>query len=225
MRESECSSSVLFSQFSDTPIVKPLILSNRKHTDCGSDMTNGKRMDIWTATRTVLEESPGLKASELLARVKHRTGLGRSTVYSHLESFDVQGKIEREKGKYWLEGQKTLSTKSYAKKTSVKHSKDILLGLHAILSSDQLWFPQEAAWAIEVQFGGGIFRKFAEEHLESGYPEIYEKLKEYRNLSSKDVIGTRRKTFAELKNEICRLDYRIGAKLAKLLGECELCVK
>lgn len=59
-------------------------------------------MDIWTVTRTVLEKNPGVKAKYLIKELEGKTGLARSTIYEHLGSFDLRGKIQREKGHYFL---------------------------------------------------------------------------------------------------------------------------
>lgn len=73
------------------------------NTDCGAKLSNVKRMDVWTVVRTVLEKSPGIKAKELIRKVREKTGLARSTIYDRMASFELQGKIYREKGRYYLE--------------------------------------------------------------------------------------------------------------------------
>jgi predicted transcriptional regulator len=73
------------------------------NTDCDLDLSNVKRMNIWTVVRTVLEKNPGIKAKELIKKVRGKTGLSRSTIYEHLNSLVLRGMIYREKGKYWLE--------------------------------------------------------------------------------------------------------------------------
>jgi len=60
-------------------------------------------MDVWTVVRTILEKNPRIKAKQLIVEVRKKTDLSRSTIYEHLLSLDLQGKIYREKGLYWLE--------------------------------------------------------------------------------------------------------------------------
>ena len=67
------------------------------------ELSDGKRMEILTAVRTVLKKSPGIKAKELIRKVHDLTGLGRSTIYEHLFSFVHKGKIYREGSRYWLQ--------------------------------------------------------------------------------------------------------------------------
>lgn len=80
-----------------------------------------------------LEKNPGIKAKELITKVRDKTGLSRSTIYSHLESFDLQGKIHRERGRYWLPGQKraeALELDKTFRDFIVKESSEIT-GIHA----------------------------------------------------------------------------------------------
>lgn len=65
-------------------------------------MSNVKTTDLWTTVRTVLEKNPGLSAKYLIKQLRGKTGLSRSTIYEHLSSFELRGRIQREKGKYWL---------------------------------------------------------------------------------------------------------------------------
>lgn len=60
-------------------------------------------MDIWTVVRTVLEKNPSIKAKELIAKVREKTDLSKSTIYDQLASLELQGKFYRDKGRYWLE--------------------------------------------------------------------------------------------------------------------------
>jgi len=67
-------------------------------------------MDIEKVIRTVLRISPGIRAKELVARVRAKTDLSRSTIYEHLTTLCRKGKIYREKGRYWLEKPEKLET-------------------------------------------------------------------------------------------------------------------
>lgn len=90
-------------------------------------------MDISTVVRTVLEKNPGMKAKELIAKVREKTGLSRSVVYGHLGSFEVQGKIYREKGRYWLEKPQKIEEQS---------SNEFLLHLNlskVVAAIERLW--------------------------------------------------------------------------------------
>lgn len=60
-------------------------------------------MDFEQVIRTILKKSLGVSAKNLVVRVHAKTGLSRSTVYEHLHSMNLRGKIYREKGFYWLE--------------------------------------------------------------------------------------------------------------------------
>lgn len=88
-------------QFCSTPVRK-IKGVEPPNTDCERKLSNGRRMDIWTATRTVLEKNPGIKAEYLIEKLRGKTGLSRSTIYEHLGSFELQGKVKREKGHYYL---------------------------------------------------------------------------------------------------------------------------
>ena len=59
-------------------------------------------MDIWIVTRTVLEKNPGIRAKSLLEKVEKKTKRSRSTIYEHLNSFELKREIHREKGRYYL---------------------------------------------------------------------------------------------------------------------------
>lgn len=71
-------------------------------------------MDIWTATRTFLKRNPGVRRKELLPYVIRKTGKGKSAICDEWSSLDLQGKIYRDKGRYWLEkpSKEKLSKKS-----------------------------------------------------------------------------------------------------------------
>ena len=60
-------------------------------------------MEIEAATRTILEKSPGLRAKDLLLKVKHWTGKSRSTIFQEWESLVLRGELYRKKGRYWNE--------------------------------------------------------------------------------------------------------------------------
>lgn len=64
-------------------------------------MSNGKRKDIWTITRTIIEKNPGIKAKFLIQELREKTGLSRSTIYEHLTSFKLRKNISTEKGHYF----------------------------------------------------------------------------------------------------------------------------
>jgi len=66
-------------------------------------LSNVKRMDIDKSIRTVLKKSPGIQAKFLVKEMREKTGLSRSTIFEHLGSLKLRGKIYCEKGRYWLE--------------------------------------------------------------------------------------------------------------------------
>ena len=70
--------------------------------DCVLRLSNVERLNIWTVTRTILEKNPGIKSGQLWKKVGEKTGFGRSTIYDDFSSFELQGKLYREKGKCFL---------------------------------------------------------------------------------------------------------------------------
>jgi len=165
-------------------------------------------MDIWVVVRTILEKNPGIRAKELIPKLRERTGLARSTIYSHLRTFDIRGKLCREKG-YYLPFQFEIYTKMrlpvgekiFASKAdyeaALKHSKDLVLGLEAILAEDPRWFPQEAGWAFQVRTEGIGLKQFAEEHLRKSYRSIYQKVEAYREMKEKYKLILMQKGYSE----------------------------
>ena len=77
------------------------------YTNNWQELSNVKRMDIWTAVQRVLEKNPGIRAKFLIPELEEKTGLARSTINEHLTSFDIKKKIYREKGRYWLKKPET----------------------------------------------------------------------------------------------------------------------
>ena len=64
-------------------------------------------MDVWTATRIILEKNPGLKRKFLLPKVRKKTGLGHSAVHEEWRRLvDYQKKLYRVKGCYYLKDPK-----------------------------------------------------------------------------------------------------------------------
>lgn len=95
-------------------------MSEATITDCDYKLSNGKRVDFWTVVRTILEKNPGCRAKKLVAEVRARADRCKSTLYPHLESWILQGKCFREKGKYYLPEQ------WYRHKRELEHSFRIL---------------------------------------------------------------------------------------------------
>jgi len=159
-----------------------------EHTDCVLKLSNVKRLDIWTVIRTILEKNPGIRARELIEKMREKTGLSRSTVYAHLYTFHNQGKVHRVKGRYWLS---TTENKGKGKRSTLRHSRQLILGLEAILAEDWPLYrssePSEerAQWEEKIEREGIGLKEFAIEHLRSGYPSTYEKMKQWRNLKEK----------------------------------------
>jgi hypothetical protein len=166
------------------------------HTDCDADLSNVKRMDIWTAIRTILEQNPGIKSGQLWRKVREKTGLSRSTLYVHFDSLAERKKICRDKGRYFLPEQFEvyIRTKKYPKKRflskadleiALNHSRKLILGLEAIFVDDQFWYPQAEPWATMVRTEGISLKRFAMEHLKSGYPVIFKKMMTYFEIREK----------------------------------------
>lgn len=147
-------------------------------------------MDVWTAVRTILEQNPGIKSGQLWRKVGEKTDYSRSALYEQFDSFEEQGKIVRDKGKCFLPEQYDVyvSTKKYPRKrfvskadleVALNHSRKLVLGLEAIFVDDQLWYPQMEPWSSDVRTEGVGLKRFAEEHLKTGYPAIYKKMRAY----------------------------------------------
>lgn len=49
-----------------------------------------------------MENNPGLRAKDFIEKVKGKTGLSRSTIYVHLDSFVNDEDIFRDKCRYWI---------------------------------------------------------------------------------------------------------------------------
>lgn len=142
-------------------------------------------MDIWTVVRTILEKNPGINGGQLWRKVQEKTGLSRSTIYDHLYTFHNQDKIYRKKGRYWLS---TIDSEWKGRRATLRHSQQLSLGLEAILAEDWTFYrPYEpsrerAQWRDKIEREGIRLKEFAIEHLRSGYPDTYDKLKRWRKL-------------------------------------------
>ena len=208
-------------------------------------------MDVWTAVRTILEENPGIKSGQLWRKVGEKTGRSRSTLYVHFDSLVEQEKIHRDKGKYFLPEQYDvyITTKTYPKKRFVSkadleialnHSRKLILGLEAIFVDDQLWYPQVEPWATVVRTEGISLIQFAEEHLKSGYPAIYKKMRTYldvreelkqliqKNCYSKEFVDDARRSLRtsiapseymteEIKNFILSRSKKVPRDLGRIM--------
>lgn len=177
-------------------------------------MSNVKRMDIWKVVRTVLEKNPGLKGGQLWRKVRGKTGLSRSTIYYHLESFGMQGKIRREKGRYWLP-----KSRLKGRRATLRHRRQLSLGLKAILGED--WFlyrPYEdrsevrARWREEIEYKGIRYKELATEYLRKNYPKIYDKMQHRRKLreKAKEALLKEGKTEQEGKNIVNLVTFAEG---------------
>lgn len=200
------------------------------HTDCDAELSNVKRMDIWTAIRTILEENPGIKGGQLWKKVREKTGLNRSTIYVHVESLVERGKIFRDKGKYFLPNQYEfyVSTKKYPKKRFVtktdleialNHSRKLILGLEAIFVDDQLWYPQAEPWATKIRTDGISLKNYAKNHLETGYPTVYEKMKTYLDVSEELERLIHKKSYSKELVDDVRRSLRISIAPSEYMTE------
>ena len=171
-------------------------------------MSNVKRLDVWTVVRTILEQNPGIKSGQLWRKVGEKTGYGRSALYERFDSFEEQGKIVRDKGKCFFPEQYDvyISTKKYPRKrfvskadleVALNHSQKLVLGLEAFFVDDQLWYPQVEPWASEVRTEGMSLKRFAEEHLENGYPAIYKKMRAYLEVREELKRLTQKKGYSK----------------------------
>lgn len=67
-------------------------------------MSNVKRMDLWTVVQNYLEKNPaGVTAGALIKEAMKKTGLSRATIYEDIGRWYNQGKLYREKGRYYSE--------------------------------------------------------------------------------------------------------------------------
>ena len=200
------------------------------HTDCDTDLFNVKRMNIWTVVRKILEENPGIKGGQLWKKVGEKTGLSRSTLYVHFDSFIERENIFRDNGKYFLPEQFEVYTltKKYPKKRFVtkadltialNHSRKLILGLEAFLVDDQLWYPQIEPWATMVRTGGIDLKNFAKDHLESGYPAIYEKMRTYLDVREELKKLIEKKSYSEELVNDARRSLRVAIAPSEYLTE------
>jgi len=61
-------------------------------------------MDLWTVVQDYLEKNPaGVRAGALIKEAMKKTGLSRATIYEDVSRWYNQGKIYREKGRYYSE--------------------------------------------------------------------------------------------------------------------------
>lgn len=73
-------------------------------------------------------------------------------------------------------------------KIALKHSKNVLLGLEAILAEDWALYrhrepsAKRAKWMDKIQNEGYRYKEFAIEHLQSGYPDTYKKFQRWRTI-------------------------------------------
>lgn len=111
------------------------------------------------------------------------SGLPQTTVDRILREFEIYGLFEkRVDGRWaWFEHVRHYKT---AKELEMfaDHSKQLISALEALLAEEEdLWLPQE--WKHAENIEQAIMEKhtrFAEEHLRTGYPEMFDKLTKLR---------------------------------------------
>jgi len=116
-----------------------------------------------------------------------QTGIPEKTLDRILEEFRVLGIIEKVNGYWRLKSETPYKTKDEYD-IALQHSKKLLIGLEAILAEDRLgWQPLIGRGDLlaKVEEEGELAKPFAEAHLRTGYPNIYKKLVEYRELNAK----------------------------------------
>lgn len=63
---------------------------------------SNRRIDVESVIQTIIEKNPSIRANELIKRLMKQTDLSHSTLYEHLGSMKIRGKLCREKGRYYL---------------------------------------------------------------------------------------------------------------------------
>jgi hypothetical protein len=163
-------------------------------------------MDYWTVVRTILEKNPGIRAKELITKLRGRIGLSRSSIYEHLGSLELKGRIEREKGRYYLTGHKPLSTSlALEREDALSHSVLLIPALERIahLYEMSCYYDVEE----DRKEGDPFFNNdCAREHLRA-YPNIWslferrdsaiQKAQEIRETLYTRIIQRLRKEFPE----------------------------
>lgn len=142
-------------------------------------------MDIDTAIRTIIENSPGIRAEYLVDKVIEKTGCARSTIYDHLGSLVAKHEIFRKGGQYYL-----YEPRGVESRLRKEHTKEIIAGLLALTGRGKYTITGEI-----VQDPGKI--EVANQHLKTGYPTIF-------HLSTTDGHGFQKRLnrlIDELKNE------------------------
>lgn len=78
--------------------------------------------------------------------------------------------------------------KQPVKRGTLKHSRQLSLGLEAILAEDWTFYRHQepsrerACWREKIELEGNRLKEFAAEHLRSGYPATYERMKHLKML-------------------------------------------
>ena len=143
-------------------------------------------MDFEEVLWTILEKNPILKAKFLIDELGEKTDLARSTIYQRLTSLIMQGKIMREKGYYSLPEKKFKS-----KHRNTRARRQLSLGFEAILYEDwALWRIEEPSFERakleeRIEREGQQFKKFAVEHLKTGYRSTFKKMERWCKLKDK----------------------------------------
>ena len=159
-------------------------------------------MDFWTVLRTILEKNPGIAAKKLIEKLRGRLHLSRSTIYERLGSLDLQGKIEREKGRYYLKGQKPLpSSILLERESALFHSVLLIPALERIagLYSSSFYYDEED----NKEGDPFINDECALAHLRF-YPEIWDLYEKYR-IVKKECVATKARN--QLYNQILERLY------------------
>ena len=107
--------------------------------------------------------------------------------------------IKKRKGLWsWYETTRTYNSREL--ELALERSRKLSIGLEAILAEiPNLWTSSERAmeWVRKIEHEGRKFKPFAEQHLKTGYPEIYEKVMLFRRLG-KEIKTVIEETYKEL---------------------------
>ena len=196
------------------------------------------------------------------SKLKAELGIPERALSRILEYLKDWGLAKKHEGSrfgrwFWYEHVKTYETQE-DREIALKHSEELFLGLDAILAEEislclQLPHPLAKRKDGNIVTEGNELKAFVEEHLKTGYPDIHEKLLEFREALSqlqkeknfhgiKDMFShlailrdnlpkpikqlreQRLESFIELADNFLRIALKV--KMGEpLLGSCQLCPK
>ena len=180
-----------------------------------------KKGGFWEYLPEILEElKDGLEPRKLDKRF-NKEGVPHDILYRIIRLFETSGLIYKDvDGRYyyvWRKGIRVFSRDNY--RIALNHSKQLLLDSEVEISEARLSNLKSERIYRQIKVEKLIENKYFIQHIETGYPEIYELYKNWKNTEKTDE---REEAYSLLKDKIRFLIEKIKNG-EPLRGYCDLC--